>query len=167
MWLLEGNSLSVSCPLFYPLKNTDLGRKAKSKSMLMSRLSSSPHCGTLLYEQHRDPAQAMHDFLLAEVRSSLEWMEILADVLWQCKPYHLQPLISVSEKQCSRCGFTKCFLITTSTIKVCIKTEFVLKFSQVSLILEGCYEEKDFNARAQKPAKLFSLPEWCEVPVAV
>lgn len=36
-------------------------------------------------------------------------MKILVDIPWQCKPYHLQPLISVFEKQCSSCGFTKCF----------------------------------------------------------
>lgn len=55
--------------------------------------------------------------------------------------------------------FHQVFFITTPTIKVSIKTEFVFNFSQVTLILEVCYEEKDFKARAQKPAKLFSLPE--------
>lgn len=167
MWLLEGNSLSVSCPLFYPLKNTDLGRKAKSKSMLMSRLSSSPHCGTLLYEQHRDPAQAMHDFLpcRGEKQPGVNEDPCRCAVTVSALP-PTAPYFCVWEAM-EHVWFHQMFFITTSKIKVCIKTEFVLKFSQVSLILEGCYEEKDFNARAQKPAKLFSLPEWCEVPVAV
>lgn len=37
------------------------------------------------------------------------------------------------------------FFISTFTAKFCIKTEFGLKFSQVTLILEVCYEERDLN----------------------
>lgn len=51
------------------------------------------------------------------------------------------------------------FFISTSTVKFCIKIEFGLKFSQVTLIFEVCYEEKRPKHRAQKLAKLFNLPE--------
>lgn len=62
-------------------KNTYLGRKAQSKSMLMSRLSRRPQRGALLYESStRTQPKPCMTFFLTEVRSSLQKMKILVDI---------------------------------------------------------------------------------------
>lgn len=82
--------------------------------------------------------------------------KLLADTQLHWKPCHLQPLAYVFDKQCSSYGFNECLSTSTikSTIKVCIKIEFM--FSQMTLILEVwilevCYEGKRLKARVQKP----------------
>lgn len=65
---------------------------------------------------------------------------LLADTQLHSKPCHLQPLTYVFDKHCSSHGFSEYLSTSTikSTIKVCIKIEFM--FSQMTLILEVCYE---------------------------